>query len=365
MEIRSVQARLFCSCIADEQIGSMDASEASTFNKAVDWYKGRGHWFSPPQVQLIDGVPSISTTTPDIWPDLPPSLAESSKTTSDGWVSFFSSLAAIYDVPARKQSPLADYYRSHIRTTLKRLVNEEGSRFGALVIEPVCLGAGGMIFVDPLFQSCMVEVVRSSGDLFAGSKWSGETYEDELGKVSTRAAGEWRGLPVIYDEGKCFCWKALILLNPAVFSGLHRFGYHSAASVLTQTPDIAAYAKILTGGLLPLSATVASHSIFQAFLSDKKVDALLHGHSYTANPVGCSVSLKAIEMVEKHENGNGWRVEKDLWGLKAGEKEEIGGRGSFWSPDFLEAVSKVDGVKGAMAMGTVLAVELGGGESGA
>jgi dethiobiotin synthetase/adenosylmethionine--8-amino-7-oxononanoate aminotransferase len=125
--------------------------------------------------------------------------------------------------------------------------------------------------------------------------------------------------------------------------------------VLNHTPDIAVYAKILTGGLLPMSTTLASSSIFNAFLSDKKVDALLHGHSYTANPIGTSVALESIKMVERHLAGGGFEAEKKSWNVgHLGEE----GRWSFWSPDFIERVSKYSTVKGSMAMGTVLAIEL-------
>ena len=160
-------------------------------------------------------------------------------------------------------------------------------------------------------------------------------------------------------------------LRSVVFSGLHRFGYSSAASILTTTPDIAAYAKILTGGLLPLSATLASKSIFEAFLSDRKVDALLHGHSYTANPVGCAVALKAIDIVEAHEKRKGWSEEKKMWGVTGGPKSEgkeqfevDSGPWSFWDPHFLQEVSRFKGVRASMAMGSVLAIELEDGQGG-
>ncbi len=150
-----------------------------------------------------------------------------------------------------------------------------------------------------------------------------------------------------------------------VFSGLNRFAYISASSLLHQTPDISVYAKILTGGLLPLSTTLASSSIFQAFLSTRKVDALLHGHSYTANPVGCSVALKAIEMTEGRDFwaegmiGPGWDR-----GDVLDDTMEPSTRWSLWGLEFLEEVSKAQGVKGVMGMGTVLAIELDDSESG-
>jgi len=152
----------------------------------------------------------------------------------------------------------------------------------------------------------------------------------------------------------------VVRLTPSVFSGLHRFGYHSASSVLSHTPDISVYAKILTGGLLPLSATLASSSIFDAFLSDRKVDALLHGHSYTANPVGCAVALKAVELVEEHEKVGGWTEERKSWGVGQGEE----GRWSFWDESWVGRVSGHEGVKGVMAMGTVCAIELKDGQGG-
>ncbi|CAK9781058.1 adenosylmethionine-8-amino-7-oxononanoate transaminase [Cutaneotrichosporon oleaginosum] len=310
-----------------DTIGAMDATPASTFNTAVDWYKGRGHWFSPPAVLVQNGVATVSTTAPDSWAPLP-----SSTPTKDGWEFSFGSLGAVYDLTARRASPMATYYCQHIRSTLERLVSE-GHQFGALVLEPTCLGAGGMVFVDPLFQACLVDVVRASADLFSGEP-DGKAYDAALADLGERDSAAWQGVPVIYDE---------------VFSGLHRFGYHSAASVLGTTPDISVYAKILTGGLLPLSATLASRSIFDAFLSERKVDALLHGHSYTANPIGCAVALKALEMIADAEDANTWAAPKADWATE---------RWSFWRKAFLDDVSRANGVRGAMAMGTVLAIEL-------
>ncbi|KAL7422142.1 hypothetical protein Q5752_002785 [Cryptotrichosporon argae] len=333
-----------------DTIGAMDATPASTFNNAVDWYKGRGHWFSPPAVQFRDGKATVSASLPlDL--SLPSSIPYTSASAGT-WEVSFSSYAEIYDLPSRLHSPLADVYRAHMRSTLTTLA-ADGRRFGALVVEPTCLGAGGMVFVDPLFQACLIEVVRASSDLFSGAP-DDAAYAAALSD-QTQAGPDgrdaWSGLPVIYDE---------------VFSGLHRFGYHSASDVLHHTPDISVYAKILTGGLLPLSATLASRAVFDAFLSDRKVDALLHGHSYTANPVGCAVALAAIEESEKRERAGAWDADKRHWGIgpasaaSSAARSDVSGAGrwSFWTQAFVERVSRVAGVKGAMAMGTVFAVEL-------
>lgn len=177
----------------------MDATPASTFNTAVDWYKGRGHWFSPPVVLVRDGVPTVSTTEPDEWAALPTSLTPTPQS-NKGWTLPFTSIADVYDLEKRKASPLADYYRTHIRTTYERLV-AQGRQFGALIIEPTCLGAGGMVFVDPLFQYCLTEVTRASEDLFGCKTADQAAYASSL--ATPRDNAEWRGLPVIYDEGEC------------------------------------------------------------------------------------------------------------------------------------------------------------------
>lgn len=300
-----------------DTIGSMDASEQSTYNDAVDWYRGRGHWFSPPMVQIVNGKPTIQSTGPDRWPQLDAETVKQSETGE--WQIAFESLDGVYDVESRLSTPLADYYRKHIVSELQKAMTQPDPRtgkpktFGALVMEPICLGAGGMVFVDPLFQRCLVDVVRGS------SVWS-------------------HGLPVIFDE---------------VFTGLRRLGYMRAPSVLGVTPDIAVFAKILTGGLLPLSVTMASDEIFQAFLHpERKVDALLHGHSYTANPIGCNVALRALQLVQQEEAKEGglWDQAKARW--------PKGSCWSFWDRGFVQDVSALPGVKGAMAMGTVLAIEL-------
>ncbi|CAN0387608.1 unnamed protein product, partial [Hapterophycus canaliculatus] len=59
-----------------------------------------------------------------------------------------------------------------------------------------------------------------------------------------------RGLPVIYDE---------------VFSGLWRLGVESTRELLQEDPDVSCYAKLLTGGLVPMAATVATERVFDAF----------------------------------------------------------------------------------------------------
>ena len=104
------------------------------------------------------------------------------------------------------------------------------------------VGAGGLKFIDPLYQRVLIQECRK------------------------------RGLPIVYDE---------------VAVGMYRLGPATASTILLETPDIAVYGKLISGGYLPIAATLTTAETFQAFLGKKKWHALLHGHSYTANPMAC------------------------------------------------------------------------------
>lgn len=97
-------------------------------------------------------------------------------------------------------------------------------------------------------------------------------------------------IPVIFDE---------------VFTGFWRLGRESAAELLGCHPDIACYAKLMTGGLIPLAATLATDDVFQVFRGNSKLRALLHGHSYSAHALGCTATAKAVQWFkDPHTNPN-------------------------------------------------------------
>lgn len=174
-----------------DTIGVMDACEPSVYSKKVDWYRSRGCWFDTPSIGVEDGQTILS---------IPPSLSEDGETAMRVT---FSSLQEAYDVSSRLQThEITALYRRRIRAWLEERIRLEGERFGALVIEPIILGAGGMVFVDPVFQRCLVDVVRESEDLFSLSDPPlRDGRAPHAGSSGfEREAGEWRGLPVIYDE---------------------------------------------------------------------------------------------------------------------------------------------------------------------
>lgn len=152
-----------------------------------------------------------------------------------------------------------------------------------------------------------------------------------------------------------------------VFTGLYRLGRPTSASFLDVYPDIAVNAKLLTGGLIPLCTTVASQEIFDAFSSPEKSDALLHGHSYTAHAIGCTVAVDSLkEMTQMQQNGAWNNYQKDWQATPSAPTASTPGVWSVWSQDLLKDLSCADTVESVFAIGTVLSISLrdahGGGE---
>jgi dethiobiotin synthetase/adenosylmethionine--8-amino-7-oxononanoate aminotransferase len=114
-----------------DTIGAMDLSEPSTYNEKVHWYKGRGYWFDFPQVKMVKGKWIVE-------------LGE--EILGERFVEEYESLGDIFDLSKRLRTKTAKTYVGYILKTLTTLVQEKGMRFGALIMEPVILGAGGMLF---------------------------------------------------------------------------------------------------------------------------------------------------------------------------------------------------------------------------
>ncbi|CAN6814423.1 unnamed protein product [Brassica oleracea] len=171
----------------------------------------------------------------------------------------FSTRDEIFD-KSRDTSTLATTYLAYVSKQLQEYSgNTQSAHVGALIIEPVIHGAGGMHMVDPLFQRVLVNECRN------------------------------RKIPVIFDE---------------VFTGFWRLGVETHAELLGCKPDIACYAKLMTGGMIPLAVTLATDALFDSFSGDPKLQALLHGHSYSAHAMGCATAAKAIEWFKDPETNH-------------------------------------------------------------
>jgi adenosylmethionine---8-amino-7-oxononanoate aminotransferase len=91
---------------------------------------------------------------------------------------------------------------------------------------------------------------------------------------------------------------SVLTIADEVMTGFGRTGSFFACDALEYTPDIICLSKGITGGFLPLGATVCTNKIFDFFLSPDKEKALLHGHSYTANPLACAAALASLDLLE-------------------------------------------------------------------
>ncbi|NDF99927.1 MAG: adenosylmethionine--8-amino-7-oxononanoate transaminase [Synechococcaceae bacterium WBB_32_011] len=168
----------------------------------------------------------------------------------------------------------------------------------AVILEPLIQGASGMRVVRPAFLQAVAERVQSAGAL------------------------------LIADE---------------VFTGFGRTGALFACQKACIQPDLMALSKGLTGGFLPMGATMASERLYQGFISEKPVDTFFHGHSFTANPLGCAAALASLDLLQ-------FSPER----FEDFEQRHI---------PLLEQLSLLSQVKRPRCLGTMAAFELNAGEN--
>lgn len=148
----------------------------------------------------------------------------------------------------------------------RELLAARAGRVAAVIVEPRVQGAAGILVQPPGYLKRIADLCREHGVL------------------------------LIADE---------------VATGFGRTGTLFACEQEGVEPDIMALAKGLTGGYLPLAATLFKEEIYEAFLGRyEELKTFFHGHTYTGNPLAASVALANVELVEKPEffAGVGWRA---------------------------------------------------------
>lgn len=134
---------------------------------------------------------------------------------------------------------------------IEALFENAPDSFAALIIEPLVQGAGGMRMCRSVFLQKLVQLANKYHVL------------------------------VIFDE---------------VMTGFGRTGNMFAFQKAEVQPDLICLSKGLTGGFLPMSVTLVTDRVFEPFNSPDSVKTFWHGHSYTANPLGCAAALASLEI---------------------------------------------------------------------
>jgi adenosylmethionine-8-amino-7-oxononanoate aminotransferase len=117
------------------------------------------------------------------------------------------------------------------------------------------------------------------------------------------AAGMW-AQPTAYVKALSeICRQnGILFIADEVATGFGRTGKMFACEQAGVTPDILCLAKGITGGYLPLAATLTTEEIFSAFLGKyKEFKTFFHGHTYTGNPLGCAVALASLELFKQEK----------------------------------------------------------------
>ena len=136
---------------------------------------------------------------------------------------------------------------------LKKLENLLQIPTAAVIYEPLIQGAGGMNMVRPEFIRKVTQLTKK------------------------------------YDS---------IIIADEVLTGFGRTGSLFAFQKAEINPDLIAISKGLTGGFLPMGITLAKEEIFEKFISNSHLKTFWHGHSFTANPLGCAAANASLDLLE-------------------------------------------------------------------
>jgi adenosylmethionine-8-amino-7-oxononanoate aminotransferase len=145
---------------------------------------------------------------------------------------------------------------------------KRGTPYAALAFEPLMQGAAGMIPQPSGWLRQVTDIARAHGALLIA---------DEVMKGLGRAGQVSTLSPDRQEEG------------PALFACHHE----------SVQPDFLCLAKGLTGGYLPMAATLTTRKVFEAFLGEyDQFKTFFHGHSYTGNQLGAAAALASLEILQ-------------------------------------------------------------------
>ena len=193
----------------------------------------------------------------------------------------------------------------HALAALDRAFAQHAGQVAALVVEPMLQGAAGMRMMPPAYLRALRQRCSEHGAL------------------------------LIADE---------------VMTGFARTGHMFAQQHADIAADIMCLSKGISGGVLPLAATLAPEHIYQAFLHQDMRRGFLHGHTYTANPIACAAAVASLQLFEQEQTltrvanieafyarrlplfGRHRRVANVRWMGSIGVVELAGGPAGYYNP---------------------------------
>ncbi|GAB4134860.1 MAG: adenosylmethionine--8-amino-7-oxononanoate transaminase [Bacteroidia bacterium] len=95
--------------------------------------------------------------------------------------------------------------------------------------------------------------------------------------------------------------KNVICIADEVMTGFGRTGNFFATDYCNEQPDIICLSKGITGGFMPLGATICRKFIHDAYLTSDRTKTFFHGHSYTGNPLACAAGVASMELMQKEQ----------------------------------------------------------------
>lgn len=91
--------------------------------------------------------------------------------------------------------------------------------------------------------------------------------------------------------------QKVICIADEIMTGFGKTGKNFASEYVPTPPNIMCLSKALTGGMFPMSVTITSEEVYEAFLDEKVSKAFMHAHTYSGHPLGCAVALAGIELL--------------------------------------------------------------------
>jgi len=165
---------------------------------------------------------------------------------------------------------------------------------------------GGIAAFHDRFEPLSFPVVRVA-DVAALEKLDAGTRASLAGIVIEpliQGAGGMRKWPEgLLRDLRAWCDRnGVFLILDEVMTGFGRTGKMFACQHEEVVPDFIALAKGLTGGTMPLAATLTTEKVFEAFLGDyAEMKTLFYGHSYCGNPLGCAAALASLEVFDDED----------------------------------------------------------------